>query len=799
MEELIKTSVSMPCHKYMIRAILTEDDKLSYARAFIAKLYETGHSIDDIMTCYAATGAFRTKQDFFFLSYRGENLTPEEFYQAIQKDSSIPHYKSCREYLKTHPQNISAICRTCPSYTGYTNRNKKTELAILKFVSSSKANLDYFLTLSDAKYYRSCYDLAENMISGVPFIVPLPRLCFSTILKCGPEYYEQNLLALTEEDRLNSLQSRIISILKSRYNADTVFPDYVRIFPTIWKIFVHEISESETLSKSDVKGFIEYTSILDHASGRKTRPRPEQNQSSAEKVSLSDAADKVKEELTLKASQAGPALWDNNNLFPGRAASITEPAPSLGGQPAQEQLTKNSSESPGIEEAALPGEKASPENNLQPAVQAPVKTDALTSGLSGASLDTPDRTPTPDRIDPVGDANTGVSVNTPVQDNACQDMQNPEENPATNTDNRQQTAGTVPASSDASITLSPIRINDIALPVIKQQDLRKYCCLVTDENADFVTVSVARDQMMSLECLQDENGTHILLIWIPIYHKFYYGEFACLHRRLKEILVYKSICKVCYQPYYLYSLSKLYAVPARNVYSIFSAHIAITGFNVSMTYQDIIEMYTCGKRFEQMVENVPVLNNFIGGLPLYETIYRNLKQIVDKAPSLQKKIARSFLLDEVNGTSYMRCINFMDSDLLFTFCKDGTIQYNDNYVKKVKRNGALVTYVIENTDYTRTARRNVYETLLADLAKAGRIRKLNIQLVMLTGDILMLFIGANGFELLDTTIKIMFSKFATDNGIDSFHILVSREWLLADQTIESSHLEDYAAEEDDED
>lgn len=798
MENLVKTSVSMPCHKYMIRAIQTEEDKLSYARAFISKLYETGHTNrEDIMTCYTATSAFRTKQDFYFLSYHDKKMSPEEFFQAVQKDTSIPHFKSCRDYLKRHPQNISAVCRTCPSYTGYTNRSQKTELAILKFVSFSMANLKYFLTISDAKYFRSCYDLAENVLSDTPFIVPLPRLCFSTILKCGPEYYEQNLLAMTDEDRLSSLQSRVISILRARYNADTVFPDYVRIFPTIWKIFVNEISQSEDLSKSDVKDFIEYTSILDPAAGRKTRPAKTAGPSSM-----------AREDLTLRASQNGSALWETetpgNKTVPSgilAPAGVKETSPV---PPAD-----NSSQSEPPERESVPPMqtisdsdpldlKVLPEDSSPDTVHNQIDAPEAGNGDLGSTL--------PELSSPDTSSNTSElheDPTIPPIDISPEDdlpaLSQPQTDSSKDICAKQPAAESSLSPSDATIKLSPIRINDIALPVIRQQDLRKYCNLVVDENADFVTVSVARDQTLFLECLQDDKGDHILLIWVPLYHKFYYGEFAYLHRRLKEILAYKSICKVCYQPYYLYSLSKYYAVPARNVYSIFSVHVALTGFNVSMTYQDIIEMYTCGKRFEQMVANVPVLNNFIGGLPLYETIYHNLKQIVDKVPSLQKKIARSFLLDEVNGTSYMRCINFEDTDLLFTFCKDGTIQYNNNYVKKVKRNGALVTYVIENTDYTREARRSVYEALLADLAKAGRIRKLNIQLVMLTGDILMIFIGANGFELLDTTIKVMFSKFATDHGIDSFHILVSREWLLADQTVESSHLEDYAAEEDAED
>lgn len=822
MEELIKKSVSMPCHKYMVRSIKNEEDKLAYARAFISKLYETGQHEQDIMVCYSATSAFKKDTGLHFLSYRGEELTNEEFYHKILGDDSVPHYKSCREYLRTHPENISTVCKMCPSYTGYTNRNNATELAILKFIASSKANLDFFLTVADAKYFRSCYDLAENTLSGVPFVVPLPRLCFTAIQKCGPEYYEQNLLAMTDEDRLNSLQSRIVSILRSRYNVDTVFPDYIKIFPTIWKIFVSEISSADSLSKSDVKGFIEFTAILDRAPGKSapkatsSRKAPNtENDYSAWNTNSTGSSSAISG-IVKKGSLAAPAheTQDQSDFLPVNSESpecvppvpVTETIASDVEISTDTEVTENTNplldtlpqscpdtvvptSTDDIDISTLPVDNNNHNDEetqgFIPEVYAEYPPAPDTHQLAwdqtdpdplkkGEALETTDDTPAEQKLHATVENDQPLSIN----------VSEPEKKSDKDTTNAE------------SIVLLPIKINDIALPIITQTDLKNYCILVSDENADFVTVSVARDQMISLECMQDEHGSHVLLIWVPIYQKFYYAYFTSLHRRLKEILAYKSIRKVCYQPYYLYSLSKIYAVPARNVYSIFSVHTACTGFNVSMTYRDIIEMYTGGRRFERMVGNIPIRNEFMGGLPFYDNICHNLTQIVNGASALKDKVASAFLLDEANGVSYMRCINFVDDELLFSFQKDGTLKYNDNHVKQVKRDGALVTYVIENSNYSHEARREVYLHVLTELAKTGRFRKLNIQLVMLTGDIMMLFIGANGFELLDTTIKVMFSKFATDGHIDSFHVLISREWLLAEQDSSPSHMEDYAAEED---
>lgn len=817
MEELIKKSVSMPCHKYMVRSIKNEEDKLAYARAFISKLYETGRHEQDIMVCYSATSAFKKDPGLHFLSYRGENLSNEEFYHKILGDDSVPHYKSCREYIKTHPENISAVCKMCPSYTGYTNRNNTAELAILKFIASSKANLDFFLTIANAKYFRSCYDLAENTLSGVPFVVPLPRLCFTVIQKCGPEYYEQNLLAMTDEDRLNSLQSRIVSILRSRYNVNSAFPDYIKIFPTLWKIFVSEISSADFLSKPDVKGFVEFTTILDRAPGK----------SAPKAVSSRNTFTTEKGHTVEIANTTGRSSAISDTA---KEDSLTAPTHETQNQPDRLPVHSKSQECvspvPATEIIAsdikIPMEAEKAENTNSPLNESPKSYPDTIGTTSPNDIDI-STLPVDNNIKETQDFVPEVYAEYPPAPDTYQltkDQTNPafllkdeslEAVDATSTEQYTIVENDQPLSINVSesekesdkstpdaetIELLPIKINEIALPVITQTDLKNYCALVSDENADFVTVSVVRDQMIGLECLQDENGAHVLLIWIPIYQKFYYAYFTSLHRRLKEILAYKSIRKVCYQPYYIYSLSKIYAVPARNVYSIFSVHTACTGFNVSMTYRDIIEMYTGGRRFERMVGNIPIRNEFMGGLPFYDSICHNLTRIVNGTPALKDKVASALLFDEVNGVSYMRCINFVDDELLFSFQKDGTLKYNDNHVKQVKRDGALVTYVIENSNYSHEARREVYLHVLTELAKTGRFRKLNIQLVMMTGDIMMLFIGANGFELLDTTIKVMFSKFATDCHIDSFHVLISREWFLAEQDSSPAHIEDYAAEED---
>ena len=817
MEELIKKSVSMPCHKYMVRSIKNEEDKLAYARAFISKLYETGQHEQDIMVCYSATSAFKKDTGLHFLSYRGEELSNEEFYHKILGDDSVPHYKSCREYLRTHPENISTVCKMCPSYTGYTNRNNATELAILKFIASSKANLDFFLTVADAKYFRSCYDLAENTLSGVPFVVPLPRLCFTAIQKCGPEYYEQNLLAMTDEDRLNSLQSRIVSILRSRYNVDTVFPDYIKIFPTIWKIFVSEISSADSLSKSDVKGFVEFTAILDRAPGKSVpKASSSRNTITTKKGPTTDNTNTTSSSSAVSDIVKEVSLPDQTHGSHDSSDYLEDTPECVSSVPVTETIASDVEISTDTEVTENTNPLLDTLPQSCPDTVVPTSTDDIDISTLPADNNNhndeetqefipevyAEYPPASDTFQLAQNQNESVSLqkNDPLDmtDDTPTEQYGADENDKavslTLLDSEKDSNTTTPDAE--SIVLLPIKINDIALPIITQTDLKNYCTLVSDENADFVTVSVARDQMISLECMQDEHGSHVLLIWVPIYQKFYYAYFTSLHRRLKEILAYKSIRKVCYQPYYLYSLSKIYAVPARNVYSIFSVHTACTGFNVSMTYRDIIEMYTGGRRFERMVGNIPIRNEFMGGLPFYDSICHNLTQIVNGASALKDKVASAFLLDEANGVSYMRCINFVDDELLFSFQKDGTLKYNDNHVKQVKRDGALVTYVIENSNYSHEARREVYLHVLTELAKTGRFRKLNIQLVMLTGDIMMLFIGANGFELLDTTIKVMFSKFATDGHIDSFHVLISREWLLAEQDSSPSHMEDYAAEED---
>lgn len=821
MEEFVKKAIAMPCHKYMVRTIKSEEEKLIYARAFISKLYETGQKESDIMACYAASSSFRKNPELHFLTYQGETLSDDAFYRKILGDDSIPRYSSCRKYLKVHPKNINNICKICPFFTGYKNQNNETELAILKFVATSKANLDFFLSLSDAKYFKCCYDLAENTSSDTPFVVPLTKLCFLAIQKCGIEYFEESLLAMTDVDKLVSLQSRIISTLRSRYNIDSEFPEYISVFPTIWKIFVNDIFSTDLISKSDVKGYIEFSKIIDKVSTEKSenpycldsvehekelvsnKLGPDTNSilstttDQREIKSISDVT--LSDEITKEISHPLPVAADDSVKYVESSYNNVSDNFSLESLKIEDSRNQDI-----VNDKDIFEENNSDAHNLFRPQEDIVKESSAYDTL--LNLHEPDaefaksehkkNEMLPPFQEQIATSSQQIEevANIPQMENYC-DANSYNQTNAKKQNVAKSEYDNSMAATDA-ITLLPIKINDIPIPTISYENIQHTCILVSDENADLIAISAVKEHMISLECIQDENNAYILLFWDAFSLKFYYTYFSSLHSRVKEILAFKSIRKICYQPYYLYSLSKIYEVPVRNVFSIYSAHIICTGFSISMTYRDIVELYTSGYQFEQKVENISIKSDFMGGLPFYAKIFHNLNHIVKSVPLLEDKITSMFLVDEAIGISFLRSLNFVEDDLLFHFQEDGSIHYNDNHVKQVKRDGALVTYVIENNTFSRQDRQKIYLEILKELVRAGRFRKLNIQLVTLTGDIMMLFIGSDAFELLDTSIKVLFSKFATDHHIDSFHILTSREWLMAEHDNIPLRVEEYAAEED---
>lgn len=150
-----KKNVALPCHKYLVRRIESEADKLEYARAFFTKLYEQGYDSREIISGYVATAHFQETNHLDFLSYHDKTLSGESFYNTVMADSSIPSHKNCQVYAKKYEKDIIPVCKICLSYSRYANKNQEEELSVLKKINSSYNSLQLFLSKSNASFLNA--------------------------------------------------------------------------------------------------------------------------------------------------------------------------------------------------------------------------------------------------------------------------------------------------------------------------------------------------------------------------------------------------------------------------------------------------------------------------------------------------------------------------------------------------------------------------------------------------------------------------------------------------------------------
>ena len=322
--------------------------------------------------------------------------------------------------------------------------------------------------------------------------------------------------------------------------------------------------------------------------------------------------------------------------------------------------------------------------------------------------------------------------------------------------------------------VAPILAGDIPLPCVSRRGLIDNISQVGNENIELIVPAVLKDGNLSLECIIDDYGKYAIVFWVRPLEQFFFSYFINMHEGLKELLSHKRIRKICYQPYYLYSLCKMHDMQIKHVNSFHSVHIHILNPGTSMSYREIVELYTGKKCFDQPIDMLYELNEFMRGIPFYQIINRIQANMIATNTSNSSYMEDMERTDEVLGVSYLRSLNFHDDSTLLSF-ENGQLCFNHYINKGAKRAGFLLTYVIENENMDRKIKMKIYLSLLCDLSRTGRMRKLNLQLMTLYDDIMILFLGATEYEFLATYIFIHMYKIGQKYGCGELNVTVSHE------------------------
>lgn len=544
---------------------------------------------------------------------------------------------------------------------------------------------------------------------------------------------------MTDRQRLSMLQNRMFAELKRKYEIDTRMPNYIHLFPLVYSSLVDEIDRAADITDADMEAFFTHR--------REAEPKKQGYLTTHEKENTcnkaTDSLPKIDADAFLLNENAHWMKQFNKrehvptteNTHHEDLGSLHSPVPDV-----EPQISPNSDTSRSftdlttvLNEIDFPNYK----NNFSDNLWADHPDTELITATKYQASHTTDRS-----------SSKMETSETLAMTNAIP----PKELPAA----------------------APILAGDIPLPCVNKHRLIDNITPVGNENIELVAPAVIKDGNLSLECIIDDLGNYAIIFFVRSLEQFFFSYFINMHEGIKELLSHKRTKKICYQPYYLYSLCKIHDMQIKHVYSFHSVHLHILNPDSIISYREMVELYTDEKIFGQPIATLCELNEFIHGIPFYQIIHRAQANLIASNANNTSYVEDMENIDEVLGVSYLRSLNFHDDSTLFSF-ESGQLLFNRCINKSAKRAGFLLTYLIENDNIDRKLKMKIYLGLLCDLSRTGRMRKLNLQLMTLCDDIMILFLGAAEYEYLVTYIFIHLYKIGQKYGCVELNMTVSHE------------------------
>jgi len=306
---------------------------------------------------------------------------------------------------------------------------------------------------------------------------------------------------------------------------------------------------------------------------------------------------------------------------------------------------------------------------------------------------------------------------------------------------------------------------------VNSHTLKTYASSYT-KNENEIFQSVLASKMLPIEVIFNEDNTAYLIMFVRNHGRFYWCKVDNnIPNTLLALLTSKSVKKICYQPYYLYSLLRVYGKKMTNVYSLCTMDRLLHPDAVLCLYDDFFKLYTMDFVEAEVGSGFEDFDSLIANMQRYIQICASqMRGAYDKS-----EYERRSCIDEVLGTSFLRIINLTTNDCLFDLRADGQFEYTTSYESAARHDGFFITYSIGIDDIPDLQRERIYIDSLVELCKKGRIFKYNIQLVALAPTSMVLFIGEEEYELISTLLQKYFNKYALVNKIERFELTVAHQ------------------------
>lgn len=707
----------MPCHKYIIHCLASERDMLIFEKSLAETMLSNGYTNSQIEDCLALLSQQISRQSPIsgkLFDIHGDGIYLGNLVDSLCLDNSIPKYQGCKAYYGTYDESCRA-CQLCIYSPLYKNSLYEKELTVLRYIFSSADNFERMKANGlKATSFKSNVDIV-NVISSAkhPVLYPLFKELYKLLNASYDRYFNWSEAGSRLEHRF------YVKLADNIYNLSLPQECYQNDWIRKQISYFEEIIFSLDICTDDVAD-----AYLSEMLSRKKYTPPVVSKLK-EKKPTPDAAQSVSGTTTRTHTKKRVAKPDNS-------ASVSEKDTGTAKEVA----------------AAIP------DSNLQ-----------NQSVSNAAAATTANLTPLPDignRVNQSAEvhnqSNNAMTDNHPVQNRCVQkplnatlpstdvieviDNHDAYNEPYIYVNNRQvHKFETYPTSMDMEGDL-------IFIPSVTWEELKACGVSLNTNNALILTrfeTAVMHDPRLPIEVVRTDTASFVLLMWIPLLRTFFYSDLssAASNEILLPLLSHKSITKITYSPYWLYSIIYHTAnAQLRSLNSIQTMHYLFPTNDmdyISAMLSYGVEPACSGADFysakwiESMVFRL---------LPLYTIVNRKLQRRVRRA-QLQSKLDMAVKLSEALGTSFDLSFLLHENKFLFSMPHPFVYKFNPVDLRLITQPGYIVTYRVSCIDQPE---HDVFGQVLYMLADRGRFKRLRMQLIDYYPDKLVLYIPDQSYS-----------------------------------------------------
>lgn len=741
-----KSSIA-PCYKYIVKNIKTEDERHAYALNYYANMDKQKVERKESDMHFLLNRTPESCGDPF--SIGGVLFEHDDYLEQIKEFPGIETV-TCSKYYKSvlgsgQENNLCLLCRYSKSYA---NNEYADECRVFKYLSESKERYNQIKEIAVPNIFRSVFDIADGINTPRPALVPFLHISYELLADNYVQFFNYDNI----RERLLFLNGKITLVAIKNRNVLEMQQINSKAFLISWERVISDIESAPDANFDEICAII---SRLDLAYCHKQK-RNKKKQS-------------VAKEPTVAEHEQAVVLNNSPETKAGDDVATQEQQDNVRTIPVDE-LTDDM-----IPESAL-------------------RESARSEG--GGDEDYPD-IDIPFGDGPAAEYNDGYESDDSEnmengRDDASQsDNENSDDNssvPDATVSSRQSDGSdgcksvSVPSPSPAAkVSKTQFRLPDVKDEnfIFKLSVSKKILTANALHYSDYESQAfgcIMKSQILPSEIVYDEKGYAYILMYIRPMHKFLYELIdKNVPKTLIASLMSNRIRKVCYQPYYMYSIFRLYEIRLKNVFSLATIDKVAHQDSMLCTFNDFFKVYGDSFDAEVLATGDEAFDKLLYNMQGYILIQALLDREVKGRDDFKYQRA----VDEVLGTSFLRVINLQANDYLFDLDADGTVIYNTEVDFTARHSGFFVTYSIGIDDAPDVKRADLYMLSLVELSSKGRIYKYNIQLVTIASEAMVLFIGEDEYELVITILQKFFNRYALSRHLEKFELNVSHQRVYA--------------------